>query len=83
MSQITIRDLDQSVEELIRQHAASKGISMSKAISDILAKAFGVNRGEGRYRDLSEYTGTWTAEETVEFEKSQESFNCIDEDLWK
>jgi hypothetical protein len=34
-------------------------------------------------RDLSALAGTWSAEESAEFEASQGCFERIDEEIWK
>jgi len=83
MSQITIRDLAPQVELIIRQRAAAEGVSLSKAVGEILCEAVGYKPGETKYRDLSELSGTWSVAEASEFDRSMDYFERIDEELWK
>lgn len=83
MSQITIRDLSPQIEAIVRRRAMDEGISVSKAISEMLTAAVGLEPHDKRYRDLSSLSGTWSAEEAAEFDRTQEYFQRIDEDDWK
>jgi hypothetical protein len=81
MSQVTIRDLSPAVEAHLREVARTKGQSLSKVVSELLAAASGLGEGN-RKRDLSSFSGTWTAEEAQAFEVSQKLFEAIDPELW-
>jgi len=83
MSQITIRDLAPQVEALVRQRASKEGVSMSRTISEMLAELTGLKPMDKRYRDLSALSGTWSAVEAAEFNRTQEYFGQIDEEVWK
>ena len=56
---------------------------MNQAVLDLLRQALGVS-GEGpRSNGLGKLAGTWSAEELEEFEVHTESFEQVDEDLWR
>jgi hypothetical protein len=60
-----------------------EGVSVSKAISEMLAELAGLKPQDKRYRDLSALSGTWSAAETEKFDRTQEYFGQIDEEVWK
>ena len=81
MSQITIRDIPEPVEQEIRRLAAEKRTSLSKMVTLLIQKALGFE--EGSKRDLSCMYGKWGQEEFEEFEKNIGIFKNIDEELWR
>jgi len=83
MSQITIRDIPEKIEAYIRKRASKEGVSLSKAVNDMLAESSGLKDKGKRNRDLSVFAGTWSREEAARFEKTQEAFEHIDGDEWK
>lgn len=83
MSQITIRNLPHRLESLIRERSRREGTSLNVTITRMLSEAAGFEPNSRRYRDLSSLAGTWSVEETAEFEESQGIFDRIDEDEWK
>ncbi len=83
MSQITIRDLPDSLEAYIRKRAKKEKRSLSKVVNEMLEDASGLRDDAKRFRDLSAFSGSWSAVEAAEFQKTQEAFERIDEDAWK
>jgi hypothetical protein len=84
MSQITIRDLSPAVEAHLRERVRIEGQSLSKVAAELLAEATGLRDGPSfKKRDLSRFSGSWSAEEARAFEATQKSFESIDEDMWK
>jgi plasmid stability protein len=81
MSQIAVRDLSPTVEAHIRERARIEGRSLSAVVSELLAEATGLGTGERR-RDLSRFSGSWSAEDLAEFEATQGDFERIDPELW-
>jgi hypothetical protein len=81
MSQVTIRDLSPAVEAHLREKARIEGRSLSRVASELLAEAAGLGEG-GKRRDLSRFSGAWSAEEAAAFEATQKSFGAVDEELW-
>jgi plasmid stability protein len=79
MSQITLRDLPAPVEEHLRARAEIEGRSLSKVASELLAESLGLKEGR---RDLSKFSGLWSAEERAIFDRSVAAFDEIDMELW-
>lgn len=82
MSQVTIRDLSPAVEAHLRERARIEGRSLSKVAAELLAEAAGMGEG-GRMRDLSRFSGFWSAEEAAAFEATQKPFGALDSELWE
>lgn len=83
MSQITIRDLPDSVERAIRRRAAQEKKSMNKTVGELLQKALGIESSEQKQRDLSAFSGAWNPAEADEFDRQMEPFETIDEEVWR
>jgi hypothetical protein len=82
MSQVTIRDLPPVVEAHLRERARIEGRSLSRVASDLLAEASGLG-GSDKKRDLSRFSGAWTAEDAAAFETTQKIFGTVDVELWE
>ncbi len=83
MSQITIRNMDPLVEKILRQKAEAGHQSLSETANQMLKQAAGLDSSSGKKRNLKCLAGSWSREETEAFEKTQEPFMQIDEELWK
>jgi len=82
MSQITIRNVDQAVERIIRQRAQAQNQSLSDVTNQLLRQAVGLEASTTKKRSLRNLAGKWTAEEGDAFDKTQRVFGQIDEDVW-
>jgi hypothetical protein len=86
MANISIRGVEESTIQHLKETARQKGVSVNKLVADLLNAEAGVSRGMGRpvvYRDLDSLAGTWSAEEAKAFEETIFAFEGIDEDLWR
>lgn len=83
MSQVTIRNMDKEVEQIIRQKAAAMNESLSSVINQLLRQVLGLEKNSGKKRNLRKLAGKWGGEELAEFEETQKVFNRIDDELWK
>ena len=83
MSQITIRNLPEIMENEIRSLAARKRISLSKAVVELLHKALGTAPGHGIRRDASCVSGIWGIAEHQEFANNTSRFDQIDGEIWQ
>ena len=83
MKALTIRGVDAHLARALEKEQARRGTSLNQAVLDLLRQALGVS-GEGpRSNGLAKLAGTWSAEELEEFEVHTESFEQVDEDLWR
>jgi hypothetical protein len=83
MSQITIRDLPESVENELRKRAAERRVSLSKMVSMLVLKALGFEPQGDKKRDVSCVFGRWDPTEAAEFENNTAIFRKIDDEIWK
>lgn len=83
MSQITLRNLPESVELAIRKRAAEKHISLNQSASELLQQALGTNANKRSYRNLRDPAGTWNEREADLFDRRVEELRSIDPEVWK
>ena len=85
MKAITIRGIDEETDRTLRKKAAESGDSINTTILKLLRTALQLDRDKPypEYHDMDSLAGTWSKEDRVEFEKSQEGFSQIDGDLWR
>lgn len=84
MKAITLRNLPAGVARAIERRAASSGISLNRAVIQLLEE--GVNqklrvRGK-RHRDLDFLCGAWTPEADA-FDHALAAQRTIDSELWR
>ncbi|MCP4137352.1 MAG: hypothetical protein GY754_40670 [bacterium] len=68
-SSITIHNLEESLNLMIRKRAENLGISLSKTIKMLLRQALGLdpNGPNDHRRDFMDIVGAWTEEDEKEF----------------
>ena len=86
MKAITLRNLPAELARAVRNRAEEKGISLNRAVIELLQEALG--RGERPkkrriYHDLDFLVGTWSKEEAEEFNRALAEQRKIDPELWK
>ncbi|OPL12111.1 MAG: antitoxin [delta proteobacterium ML8_D] len=85
MKSITVRGIDPSVADMLKNEAAREGKSVNQFIKDIIDAKLGLGnqkKHSATYHDLDHLFGKWDKEE---FEKIQGKINrerVIDEELW-
>jgi hypothetical protein len=84
MSQLTVRDVDETLGEALKKEAALRGVSVNRLVLQLLREGVGLAspRGPVRYTDLDHFIGKWTAEEADEFDRHLAEQRKIDPDLW-
>lgn len=84
MKQITIRGVPREVEEIVKEEAKRKGISLNKAFISMLESASGVKAKNRKkkviYHDLDHLAGLWSDEEAENFMKNLENQRKTDEE---
>jgi hypothetical protein len=85
MKAITLRNLPDAVAHLIRHRAASEGISLNRAVIEVLEEQLGLGRKpfEPRHHDLDDLAGSWSEEEARAFDDALVAQRAIDPQLWK
>jgi hypothetical protein len=85
MKSITIHNLDESLEYMIREKAKKQGTSLNKTIQMLLKQSLGINSKshENHKEDFLAFFGVWSENDEKEFKKNIHSFNEINEADWK
>jgi hypothetical protein len=82
MSQITLRQIPEHLEQQIRQLAAENKTSINKTIIYLLQKCLGIPENGKKKRDLHDIFGSWDMAEAQLFEENTKMFEEIDTELW-
>jgi predicted CopG family antitoxin len=86
MAAITIRGIDDSVSEKLKEAAKNEGKSVNKFIIELIDQSFGVSKKKRlmkKHKDLDHLFGKWS---DAEFDKIQGFINDqrkIDQELWQ
>ncbi len=56
---------------------------MNKTVIRLLKQTVGLDRLDQKKRDLSAIAGTWSAQESDEFDEHTRIFEHIDQELWR
>ena len=85
MKSITIHNLDDSMDSLIRKKATEEGLSLNKTIKKLLRQTLGLSKREtvNVHENYSDLFGTWDKKDIDEFNKNTADFEKIFEDDWK
>ena len=84
MKSITIHNLEDPLDTLIRQRAKEKKMSLNKTIKELLREALHLEPGDqpGRQKDFEDLFGVWSKAEAKAFSRKIEDFEKIDEADW-
>lgn len=82
MKSITIHDLDDFLDVLIREKAKHQGSSLNKTIKKILRESLGVSEGYSRKADFAEFSGVWSKKDEKVFHQQTRGLEKIDAKDW-
>ena len=85
MKTITIRNIDEELNQVLRDKVKQTGYSLNTLVVNLLKQATGLSKQQftKKYNDLNSLAGTWSDEEYEKFNKNISSFNKIDEEMWQ
>ena len=84
MKSITIHNLDDPLNSLIRERARQEGLSLNKTIKKILSVALGVDDTlQHQANEFSDLSGVWNKEDGNEFDKNTANFGVVDDEDWQ
>ncbi len=88
MSQLTIRGVDDKLQQLLKREAARRNQSVNRYILSLLNQTVGTRGAaqtepQEKFHDLDHLAGTWTEQESAEFEAHLAAQRSIDDDLWR
>jgi plasmid stability protein len=85
MKSITIHNLEDPLDTLIRQKANNDGTSLNKTVKNLLAQALQVpsQTEEERKKDFLEFFGVWSETDEAEFCTRTRELNIIHQEDWQ
>lgn len=84
MKSISIHNLDDPLETLLRKRARQQGMSLNKTIKALLEESLGTapRVSNGHKEEFLDLCGVWSAREVAEFENALGDFDKIDQEDW-
>ena len=84
MKQLTVRGVDGPLHTALKREAQRRGVSVNRCILSLLKQSLGLyeNLPEQEFHDLDHLAGTWSKEQTVEFDEHLQNQRRIDPGLW-
>jgi plasmid stability protein len=87
MKAVTVRNLPPELVRIIRRKASEKGISVNKAVINLLEERAGIRAKKRKqavlYHDLDHLAGSWSREEAATFERALAEQRRIDPEAWE
>ena len=84
MTTMTIRGIDDTLAQTLKNLAHSQGMSINAFTLRLIREATGVDKKKRttRHHDLDSLAGTWNEHDESDFRSATEHFNRIDAELW-
>lgn len=84
MKSITIHNLDEPLNTLIREKAKNEGLSLNNTVKKILAEALNITTRKGgeRKKDFLDIFGVWSQQDVDEFKRRTDDCRKIDQEDW-
>jgi len=83
MKTLTLRNVPDEMAEHLAALAEENRQSVNATILHVLHKSMGGGPMLGKKRDLSAFSGAWSKSEAKAFERATETFEGIDEEMWR
>ena len=82
MRTLTIRNVPEGLAAAIEREKRRREASLNSTVLQLLSSSLGVGGTGHRTNGLAELSGTWTAEDLVEFETAVAPLETVDDDMW-
>ena len=86
MKAITLRNIPGPIDHAIRKKAKKQGLSINKALVQILEEHLGeknTQAGKHRFHELDALAGSWSEKDAFAFDQVLAQQRAIDLSLWK
>jgi len=84
MKSITIHNIDNVLEEVVKRQAAQNGTSLNRTIKNLLRQSLGISEERKRkHADFSAFSGIWSTRESKKFAKNIKDFEKVNAKDWK
>jgi len=84
MTTMTLRGIDDSLANSLKEQARQEGVSLNALVLRLIREATGIDKRKRTtiYHDLDALAGTWTAEDEAAFTTAIQPLEAVDPDLW-
>jgi len=65
---LTVKKIEDTLLERLREQARRRNVSLNSFVRDLLARAVGYEQGMQAHTDLSNLAGSWSEEDEREFQ---------------
>jgi hypothetical protein len=84
MKNISVRGLDADLMATLKKQAGSEGASVNSVVLRLIEQGLSKSRKKSvkQYDDLANLAGTWSQQDTLEFDQAVASFSDVDHEIW-
>ena len=85
MGTMTLRGIDERIAGALKERARKEDTSVNSVTLRILKESLGLEKKKRimLYDDLDHLAGTWSEQDTAEFERATAVFETVDKNMWK
>jgi hypothetical protein len=86
LKQLTVRGLDEDLDQALKREAEEQGLSVNRFVVRVLREAVGLylNPVDTReFHDLDHLAGTWSETDAEELDNALDEQRQIDKSLWQ
>lgn len=85
MTTMTLRGIDQTLSDALKEKARQEHGSINTVVLRIIKESLGLEKKKRNviHNDLDYLAGTWSEKDAAEFERATSVFEKVDEDMWK
>lgn len=80
MNSITITDIDENIQQLLKKEADREGLTINEKIRQIITEKFNIINS--KKENFSEFLGLWDDDDYQEFHENTKELNKINEIDW-
>lgn len=82
-SNFNLRGIPSEIMSQLKQEAKRLHISINTLVLKLIERGLGFTREKPIHQDLDHLAGSWSAADEKLFKENTQSFEQIDQDLWK
>lgn len=85
MAVMTIRGLEDSVVQTLKEKAKQEGTSVNSVLVEIIKEQLGFKKRPRSviHHELDKLAGTWSKKDYLEFQQKTADFEKVDEEIWR
>lgn len=83
MSTLTIRGCDDALMDAIRRESSNRDESINKLVLEAIESRYGNGKKTRRHSELDALAGTWSEQDTAEFDTILSDSRTVNPEDWK